>query len=207
MEDACDEADVHQFVEWGEGNCEIYGFSYSSVSPITIQTSRSSASASPLFVSASPSLTSASLSFALASSPFGPPQTTTASGFSSTSPPTAILMATSFVSGTSASVSPARTTGTSPSPPTPVTSGGLSTAAKAGIGAGCGVACIVLIGALAYVVKSLKNKNGTTGVNDSGVNGEMVWTEVKTDGSKVDRNPAELGQQQLTHYELAQSNG
>ena len=157
VEDACDEADVHQFVVWGEGNCEIYGFSYSGVSALTMQTSRSYASASPLSVSASPLSTSASPSFDLASSPSGPPQTATASGFSSTSPQTATLMATSFVSGAPASVSPTRTTGTSSSPPTPVSRGGLSTAAKAGIGAGCGIAGVVLIGTLAYIVNLRTN--------------------------------------------------
>ena len=44
-------------------------------------------------------------------------------------------------------------------------------------------------------------------MNDSGVSGEMVWIEISMDGSKADRNAAELGHQQLTHYELAQSNG
>lgn len=115
-------------------------------------------------------------------------------------------MVTSFVSGTSPSVSPARTTGTSPSPSTLVSRGGLSTATKAGIGAWCGVAGVVLIAAVTYLVNLRKNENWTTAVKDSGVSGEMVWTDFKMDGSTVDRNLAELGQQQLTHHELAQSN-
>lgn len=70
-------------------------------------------------------------------------------------------------------------------PPTPDTHGGLSTGAKAGIGAGCGFLAIVLLGVLIIFIKRRRDiRNGVQKRGRSG-NGERATTVVG--GSYLDQ--------------------